>query len=98
MPREHEREPAAVTASELLEVGLRVGDRVRWRRQDGGAWKEGVVERRERDGSIGVRDGRGAARALTLELLEVRTTGPRGGTVWEPVTERAGRDEQLGMW
>ena len=33
------------------------------------------VERRERDGSIGVRDGRGAARALPLDRLEVRTTG-----------------------
>jgi hypothetical protein len=71
---------------------------VRWRRATGGSWLDGVVERRERDGSIGVRDGRGAARAIPVERLEVRTTGPRGGTVWEPVADRAGRDEQLGMW
>ena len=42
------------------------------------------VERRERDGSIGVRDERGAARAIPLERLQVRTTGPRGGATWEP--------------
>lgn len=89
--------PAPLADSALLEVGLRPGDRVRFRQRDGGAWKEGRVERRERDGSIGVRDERGAARALPLARLQVRATGRRGGTVWEPVTERAGRDEQLGL-
>jgi hypothetical protein len=98
VPKRSEREPAALTESALLEVGLRVGDRVRWHRTAGGAWQEGTVERRERDGSIGVRDGRGAARALPLDRLEVKATGPRGGTVWEPVARRAERDEQLGMW
>ncbi len=96
MPRE--RAPGALADSALLEVGLRPGDRVRWRRQEGGTWQEGVVERRERDGSIGVRDGRGAARALPLERLQVRTEGPRGGRVWEAVSERASRDEQLGLF
>jgi hypothetical protein len=90
--------PAALTDSALLEVGLRAGDRVRWRRTAGGSWQEGTVERRERDGSIGVRDSRGAARALPLERLEVKATGPRGGTVWEPVAQRAERDEQLGFF
>ena len=90
--------PAALAESALLEVGLRPGDRVRFRRTEGGAWKEAKVERRERDGSIGVRDGRGAARAITLDRLQLRTTGPRGGVVWEPVAERAERDEQLGIW
>lgn len=89
--------PAPLADSALLEVGLRPGDRVRFRQRDGGAWKEGRVERRERDGSIGVRDERGAARALPLDRLQVRATGKRGGTVWEPVAERADRDEQLGL-
>lgn len=98
-----EREAAAQAERDavehaLLEVGLRVGDRVRWRRATGGSWLEGAVERRERDGSIGVRDGRGSARSLALGQLEVKAKGPRGGTVWEPVVERAERDEQLGMW
>lgn len=90
--------PAALTESALLEVGLRPGDRVRYRKKDGGSWQEARVERRERDGSIGVRDANGAARAIALDRLQVRAIGKRGGTVWEPVAERADRDEQLGIW
>jgi len=93
-----DRTPAALAESALLEVGLRPGDRVRFRRTDGGSWKEAKVERRERDGSIGVRDERGAARAIPVDRLQVRTTGPRGGATWEPVAERARRSEQLGIW
>jgi hypothetical protein len=89
--------PAALAESALVEVGLRPGDRVRFRQREGGSWKEATVERRERDGSVGVRDERGAARALTLDRLQVRTTGRRGGSVWVPVVEKAGRDEQLGL-
>jgi hypothetical protein len=92
-----ESTPPPLADSALLEVGLRPGDRVRFRQRDGGAWREGRVERRERDGSIGLRDERGAARALPISRLEVRTTGKRGGVVWDPVTERAARDEQLGL-
>ena len=90
--------PAALTETGLLDVGLRAGDRVRFRRRDGGAWREAKVERRERDGSVGVRDDRGAARAIAVDRLEVRTTGPRGGGTWEPLVDRAGRSEQLGIW
>ena len=89
--------PAPLAASALLEVGLRPGDRVRFRRTEGGTWRQATVERRERDGSIGVRDEQGAARAIPLERLQVRATGPRGGIFWEPVAERADRDEQLGL-
>ncbi|MET0727328.1 MAG: hypothetical protein ABWZ76_03410 [Acidimicrobiales bacterium] len=89
--------PPPLAESALLEVGLRPGDRVRFRQREGGAWREGRVERRERDGSIGVRDERGGARALPIGRLEVRTTGKRGGVVWEPVSDRAARDEQLGL-
>lgn len=89
--------PAALAESALVEVGLRPGDRVRFRQREGSSWKEATVERRERDGSIGVRDERGAARAIALERMQVRTTGKRGGVVWEPVADRAQRDEQLGL-
>jgi len=89
--------PAPLAESALLAVGLRPGDRVRFRKRDGGAWKEATVERRERDGSVGVRDERGAARAIAVDRLQVRTTGKRGGVVWEPVADRAQRDEQLGL-
>jgi hypothetical protein len=79
----------------LVSIGLRKGDRVRFRRAVDEHWKEAEVMRRERDGSIGLRDEKGASRAIAIDLVEVRTTGPRGGVVWEPVTERAARDEQL---
>lgn len=89
--------PAPLAESALLEVGLRPGDRVRFRQREGASWKEAKVERRERDGSIGVRDERGASRAIPLDRLQVRTTGKRGGVLWEPVADRAQRDEQLGL-
>jgi hypothetical protein len=89
--------PDPLADSALLAVGLRPGDRVRFRRREGGAWHEGKVERRERDGSIGVRDERGAARAIPLDRLQVRGTGARGGVIWEPVADRVNRDEQLGL-
>lgn len=97
MTKRAEPTPAAMADSALVSIGLRPGDRVRFRQREGGSWKEGRVERRERDGSVGVRDERGAARAIPLDRLQVRTTGKRGGVVWEPVAERAQRDEQLGL-
>jgi hypothetical protein len=82
----------------LVAIGLRRGDRVRYRRRGGGHWHEATVEQREADGSVGVRDGNGALRAIALERLEVRTVGPRGARTWESVAARAERDEQLGLW
>jgi hypothetical protein len=54
-----------------------------------------VVRGREADGSLAITDVNGAARAIPLEQVEVRTAGPRGARAWEPVTERAARIEQL---
>jgi hypothetical protein len=82
----------------LEQVGLRAGDRVRWRPREGARWVEGAVTARERDGSIGVRDPQGRFRALPLERLEVRTTGPRGAAAWEAAADRAARTEQLGLF
>jgi len=87
--------PGPVPDSGLAALGLRPGDRVRFRRREGGRWHEATVERLERDGSIGLRDGRGAARSIPLDRLEVRTTGPRGASTWEPAPERAARTEQM---
>jgi len=100
------RSPAAATGkakadappfadAALAELGLRAGDAVRFRRHDSERWKPATVERREKDGSLGLRDGKGASRAIALERIEVRTTGPRGATTWEPATERASRSEQM---
>lgn len=79
----------------LEELGLRAGDTVRFRRRRESRWQVGVAERREKDGSLGVRDAKGAARAIPIELVEVRTRGPRGAIVWEPLPDRAARTEQM---
>ena len=79
----------------LTILGLCPGEQGRVRRDSSGRWQEAHVTRRERDGSVGLTDRRGAARAMPVELIEVRCTGPRGGAAWEPLTARASRTEQL---
>ena len=79
----------------LAELGLHEGAPVRFRRREGERWKSGTAVRREADGSLGVRDSKGSLRAFTIDLVEVRDTGPRGGIVWEPLAERAARSEQM---
>jgi hypothetical protein len=81
--------------SGLVVLGLRPGDVVRWRSQQGRRWRTGSVSRRERDGSIGVTDSNGSARSLPVDQLEVRCTAKRGGSRWEPLPAWAGRAEQL---
>jgi hypothetical protein len=83
---------------ELAALGLSAGERVRWRNRPGGRWREGTVVERERDGSVGVRDDKGASRALRVDRLEVRTRGPRGARTWEPLTTRVRRTEQLPLF
>jgi hypothetical protein len=87
--------PPPFADSALAELGLRPGDAVRFRRTASERWKLATVERRERDGSLGLRDANGASRAIAVGSVEVRSTGRRGGTVWEPVAERAARTEQM---
>ena len=88
----------AVSGGSLEELGLRPGERVRWRRRDRSRWSEGAVTRRERDGSIAVRDSQGRAWAFVIERLEVRAVGPRGAAGWEPLIARARRAEQLQLF
>jgi hypothetical protein len=82
------------------ELGLRVGDRVRFKSLGGGPrqWNEAVVLGTEKDGSVAVRDTKGAWRAVRLERLEVRRSRRRGSHAWESVSERAARTEQLALW
>ena len=100
--RQGERRGCAVrtvqpTPEGLSILGLTPGERIRFRRASGGRWLPGVVAARQRDGSIGVTDARGAARAIPVERIEVSRTGPRGGVGWEPLTLRAARSEQLSL-
>ena len=79
-----------------LEVlGLSSGEKVRFRRREGGRWHVGVVKGREADGSLAITDEKGAARALPVERVEVAAPGPRGARGWEPVAARAARTEQM---
>lgn len=87
--------PAGLTDPALTALGLTAGDRVRFRRRDSERWKEATVARREADGSLSLRDGRGGLRAMPIDTVEVRVVGPRGGITWEPLTERAARTEQM---
>jgi hypothetical protein len=84
-----------VRAADLATVGLSPGEAVRFRRRVSARWIPATVERVERDGSVGLRDPKGAAVALTVDRIEVRTLGPRGRLLWEPLTDRLARNEQL---
>lgn len=82
----------------LRALGLAPGQRVRFRRRAGERWHEGVATRVEKDGSVGLVDGKGAARAIPVDRLEVCRPGPRGAVRWEPLADVAARDEQLGLF
>ncbi len=79
----------------LLEVGLREGEEVRFRRSDRRRWQLGRARCVERDGSIGITDRDGASRSVARAQVEVRKAGARGGTGWEPLLDRVARTEQL---
>lgn len=81
----------------LASVGLEIGQIVRYRGSTDKRFHDGVVLRRERDGSVGLRDDRGRARAIAVECIEVRVLGPRGGQQWLPMTE-VGGGLQLGLF
>lgn len=81
----------------LAEVGLEIGQLIRFVGRSDRRFRDGVVLRREKDGSIGLRDERGRARAIPLTDIEVRIIGPRGGEQWIPLTD-AGGGLQLGLF
>jgi hypothetical protein len=85
-------------AAGLDRLGLRAGDKVRWRRKAGGHWHQGVVIGLEADGSVAVRDGQGRWRSIVADQLEARGEGRRGGARWESVGERADQPSQLGLF
>lgn len=63
--------------------------RTRIRRRGSERWLEMRVTGFERDGSIACITADGATRCLMPSKLEVKTLGPRGGTIWlqaEPTT------------
>ena len=81
----------------LAEIGLEIGQIVRFVGRSDRRFREGVVLRRETDGSIGLRDDRGRARAIPLDQIEVRIIGPRVGEQWIPLTDLGG-GLQMGLF
>lgn len=81
----------------LADLGLEIGQIVRYLGSSDRRYREGVVLRLERDGSVGLRDERGRARAIPAERIEVRVIGPRGGEQWLPLTDTGG-GFQLGLF
>ena len=82
----------------LDDLNLQPGDRVRFRRTSGSAWHEAKVVGVERDGSVALRDAKGAARSIAPDRLEVHVRSRRGALGWEPVLEHARRTTQLTLF
>jgi hypothetical protein len=82
----------------LARLGLRAGERIRFRRGGAGRWVEGRVAGIAPDGSITLHDPDGAARSLRPELVEVRRPGGRGRLRWQLVSDVAITWEQLVLW
>jgi len=82
----------------LAAVGLRLGEPVRFRRQEVGRWIEGKVVRIEADGSVTLHDPNGAARSLRPERIQVRRPGVRGRLTWQFVSDVATTWEQLELF
>ena len=81
----------------LAEIGLEIGQIVRFVGRSDRRFRESMVLRRETDGSIGLRDDRDRARAIPLDQIEVRIIGPRGGEQWIPLTDLGG-GLQMGLF
>lgn len=82
----------------LRSLGLKPGDQIRFRRNEGERWLPGKVMGREADGSIDLRDGRGRSRAIPVDQIEVAERGPRDGRVWTPLVAVVARTEQLDLF
>lgn len=81
----------------LTELGLREGERARWKRRANERWSTGRLVGVELDGSLRVIDDKGATLSLPLDQIEVGKTGQRGAAGWEPASARGARTEQLGL-
>ena len=80
---------------ELLRLGLRPGEAVRFKRPDRSRWQSGRATGVEKDGSLAITDAKGASRAVPLQHVEVQLVTARGAKRWEPLIDRASRTEQL---
>ena len=84
--------------STLARLGLRLGEPIRFRRNDKGRWIVGRVAGVASDGSVTLRDPDGSARSLRAERLEIRRPGSRGRLRWQVVSDVAITWEQLELF
>jgi hypothetical protein len=84
--------------STLARLGLRLGEPIRFRRNDKGRWIVGRVSGVASDGSVTLRDPDGSARSLRAERVEIRRPGSRGRLRWQQVSEVAITWEQLELF
>lgn len=84
--------------STLARLGLRMGEPIRFRRNDKGRWIVGRVAGIASDGSVTLRDPDGSARSIRAERLEIRRPGSRGRLRWRCVSEVAITWEQLELF
>jgi len=92
------RADSAMPERTLNAVGLRLGEPIRFRRNETGRWIVGKVARMEPDGSITLHDPDGAARSLRPERVQVRRPASRGRLAWKTVSEVALTWEQLELF
>ena len=87
-----------MSAAELRSIGLRQGERVRFKRQKRSSWALGHIASVGAVGSILVHDANGAARSLRPEALEVERPNRRGRLTWRAVDQVATTWEQLDLF
>jgi len=90
--------PVHRSPSSLARLGLRLGEPIRFRRNDKGRWIVGRVSGVAADGSVTLRDPDGSARSLRAERLEIRRPGSRGRLRWQIVSDVAITWEQLELF
>jgi hypothetical protein len=86
---------APLTNSELEQLGLRDGDRVRFAPKAEARPQEGTVRGSNKDGSLTITDGKGASRAIPPERVWRSARTARGKATWLPLM---GEEQQLELF
>ena len=87
-----------ISSGVLLQLGLKAGEPVRFRKAEQGRWFHGTMAGVAVDGSINLFDANGGARSIRPERVEVRRPNVRGRLVWRLVSDVAVTWEQLALF
>jgi hypothetical protein len=71
---------------DLNDVGLTVGEAVRFVPRPNARKQRGTVRNMNPDGSVTLTDPKGSCRSIPLDRIERIVRGPRGGTYYKPLT------------